>query len=73
MSGNEMLTVQEAADILDYHPDHVRRLLRKGAIEGDLVGGHVWMVARVEVERVRLLQDASGRYHHGKTSTYPGG
>ena len=73
MSGNEKLTVQQAADLLGYHPDHVRRLLRKGAISGELVSGRVWLIDKAEAERVRLLQDESGRYHHGKTSTYPAG
>jgi excisionase family DNA binding protein len=65
---DDRLTVAEAADKLGYHPNHVRRLLRVGAIKGELVGGRVWLIDRIEIERVKALQDNQGRYHHGKTS-----
>jgi excisionase family DNA binding protein len=73
MNGNTGLTVKEAAGLLGYHPDHLRRLLRKGAIAGDLVAGRVWQISMDEVRRVLAVQDDAGRYHHGKTSTYPAG
>lgn len=66
----EKLTAQEAASRLGYSVRHVRRLLGLGAIQGERFN-RVWIIEEAEVERVKALQDASGRYHHGLTSTYP--
>ena len=60
-------TAQEAADRLGYHVNHVYRLLRQGALKGELFQGKVWVIDRSEVERVKAAQDEHGRYHHGKT------
>lgn len=68
MMTSDKLTAQETADALGYHVDHVYRLLRLGAIEGELLQGKVWLIDREEVERVKALQDEHGRYHHGKTA-----
>jgi excisionase family DNA binding protein len=57
---NDYLTVRQAAQELGYHPDHVRRLLRAGTLQGKHFG-IVWMIPRAEVERIRDLQLKSGR------------
>ena len=54
------LTVPEAAEILDYHPNHLSRLLRAGRVEGEQVGGR-WLISRQEVERIKALQGPGGR------------
>lgn len=64
---DKKLTAQEVADQLGYSVRHVQRLLRLGAIQGERFS-RVWIVDEAEVERVKALQDKSGRYHHGLTS-----
>jgi excisionase family DNA binding protein len=54
------LTVKEAAEQLGYHPDHLRRLLRRGTVKGETFSG-VWMVNSAEVERIKALQGPGGR------------
>jgi excisionase family DNA binding protein len=53
------LTVKEAAERLGYHPDHLRRLLRKGTVKGESFSG-VWMIEPAEVERIKALQSEKG-------------
>ena len=60
-------TVQEAAERLDYHPDHLRRLLRAGRVEGERIG-QVWLIDRQEVERIKALQGPGGRLPKQKRS-----
>ncbi len=64
----DKLTAQEAANELGYHVNHVYRLLRLGAMHGELVHGRVWLIDRAEVEHIKAQQNEHGRYHHGKTS-----
>ena len=54
------LTVPEAAKLLDYHPDHLGRLLRAGRVKGERVGGR-WLIDPAEVDRVKALQGQGGR------------
>ena len=54
------LTVQEAAKQLEYHPDHLRRLLRAGKVHGERIG-QVWLIDLQEVERIKALQGPGGR------------
>ena len=61
------LTTQEVAQELGYDVEHVRRLLRLGAMRGERFN-RVWMVDCEEVERVKALQSKGGRFYHGKTS-----
>ena len=58
------LTVQQAAVELGYHPDHLRRLLRQGTVQGEQFS-QVWMVDPAEVERIRALQGKGGRLPKG--------
>jgi len=64
---NDYLTTTEAAAILGYHPDHVRRLLRAGTIKATHFG-ITWMIPRAEVERIKALQSKAGRLPEG---TFP--
>ena len=57
------LTVTEAAKLLGYHPNHLRRLLRKGAVSGRKQHNGRWAINRREIERVQDLQTERGRYY----------
>jgi excisionase family DNA binding protein len=59
----DWLTVTEAAQLLGYHPNHLRRLLRKGAVSGWKRRNRQWAISRKEVERVKGLQTDRGRYY----------
>jgi excisionase family DNA binding protein len=54
------LTVQEAAEQLGYHPDHLRRLLRTGKVKGERIG-QVWLIDHQEADRIKALQGPGGR------------
>lgn len=62
------LTVPEAAKLLDYHPDHLGRLLRAGTVKGERVGGR-WLIPRQEVDRIKALQGEGGRLPKGGPRT----
>jgi len=59
------LTVKEAAERLEYHPDHLRRLVRAGTVQGERVG-LVWLIPVSEVERIKSLQGPGGRLPKSK-------
>jgi excisionase family DNA binding protein len=59
---NHWLTVKQAADLLHYHPNHVRRLLRRGHIRGRKRRNRHWAIERHEIQRVQMLQSERGRY-----------
>ena len=42
---DDWLTVNEAADLSGYHPEHVRRLIRQGAVTAKKFS-IVWMVSK---------------------------
>jgi excisionase family DNA binding protein len=54
------LTAPEAAELLGYHQDHLRRLLKAGTVKGEQVSGR-WLIPRQEVERIKGLQGPGGR------------
>jgi excisionase family DNA binding protein len=62
------LTVPEAAGKLNYHPDHLGRLLRAGTVKGMRVGGR-WLLDPAEVERIKTLQGKGGRLPKAKNKT----
>ena len=45
MAKEKWLTVNEAADLSGYHPEHVRRLIRQGSVTAKKFS-IVWMVSR---------------------------
>jgi excisionase family DNA binding protein len=45
MNGDDWITTQEAAELSGYHPEHLRRLLKRGDIEGRKVS-IVWLINR---------------------------
>lgn len=64
MATNDKLTVEQAAKELGYHPNHVRRMLRSGAIEGTKLAGVLWLIDKAEIERVRK-ERINGRLYTG--------
>lgn len=44
----EYITTEEAAKKLEYHVEHVRRMLREGDLRGEKVG-RTWLVLRQSV------------------------
>jgi len=58
----DLLTVKEAAEQLDYHPNHVRRMLQSGTMKGEKIGNY-WFISRKEVQRIKAGQDERGRFH----------
>lgn len=57
---DQPLTLQEAAELLGYHPDHLRRLLKSGQVRAGRFH-RAWAIPRQEVERVKALQGKGGR------------
>jgi excisionase family DNA binding protein len=55
MAEEKMFTVKQVADVLQLHPETVRRWLRDGKIKGVLMGGDRggYRVAESEVARVQ--------------------
>ena len=60
MEKGDLITVEEAAEILGYHTDHVYRLLRQKRLEGQKFGNG-WVVSVSSVAEVKARQDDSGR------------
>ena len=48
INGEEWLTVNEAAKISEYHPEHLTRLIRQGKIKARKIS-IVWLVDRVSL------------------------
>jgi len=57
---DDTLTTKEAAEILRYHPDYLRDMLRRGVIQARKFGP-LWMIPREEVARIKALQSPKGR------------
>lgn len=57
----EFMTTQEAAALLDYHLESVRRMLRDNELEGIKLGRE-WLVSRKSVKD--YLEKASGFEKH---------
>lgn len=55
----QWITTAEAARLADYHPNHVRRLLKERRIEGRKFGP-VWMVSRESLQAYLAEQRAKG-------------
>jgi len=46
-----MMTLVEAAELLDMHPDTLRQQAGKGILRARKIGGRYWIVSPAEVER----------------------
>jgi len=49
MTGNDLLTTEEAAALLKMHRDSIRRLIRNGKIPALLIGGE-YRIKRADLE-----------------------
>jgi excisionase family DNA binding protein len=60
------LTTEEAAEILDYNVEYIRRLIRSGRLEAKK-HGHIWLVDPESVENlrrtlIRQIQEGYSKY-----------
>ena len=55
METDDMLTVAEAAAALGISERGVRKRLESNVLQGQNIGGRIWLVPRTEVERWREL------------------
>ncbi|MFZ6029194.1 MAG: helix-turn-helix domain-containing protein [Chloroflexota bacterium] len=46
----DYMTTEDAAQILGFHIDHVRRMLREGDLQGEKISGKTWLVYRPSVK-----------------------
>jgi excisionase family DNA binding protein len=60
----DYLTVKETAEALNYHPEHVREMLREGRLRADKKSG-IWLVYRDAVEGYR--EAVKGKSKHDPT------
>jgi len=64
----DLITVRDAAQLVGYHPEHVRELLRAGIVKGQKFG-ETWQVDRVDLLLYVKRQAHSGRKRGPKTGT----
>ena len=59
----EWITTAEAADLSGYHPNHIRRLLKQGSVDGRK-WGQAWQVNRASLftylDRIRKIGKKRG-------------
>ena len=60
----DYLTVEETAEVLDYHPNSVRKMVRAGRLRADKKGT-MWLVYREAVEDYRKA--IQGKSKHDST------
>ena len=63
---DKWITTNKAAEISDYHPDHIRRLVRKGRIRAKKFGP-IWQVSKESLEKYILHQENLGIKRGPKT------
>lgn len=61
---DDYISTQKAADVLGYHIDHVRRMLRQGDLEG-LKVGITWLVLKASVEKYQI--ETAGKHKFDPT------
>ena len=66
--GERLLTLQEAAEVLHVNPRTVREYVRRGEIEGRIIGGR-WRFRRADLdaffENAAREWDFAGKNNHG--------
>jgi excisionase family DNA binding protein len=63
MAKDEWLTVNEAAELSGYHPEHIRRLIRQGEIMAKKFS-IVWMVSRNSLLEYKKSQEKISPQDH---------
>ncbi len=48
----KLMSVEEAAEYLGFHPEHVRRLARQGKLNGRKIGGKAWRFRPEDLEAI---------------------
>ena len=57
----DYMTTEQVAEVLGFHIDHVRRMLREGDLEG-LKFGVVWLVSRKSVQAYQKKTEGLGKF-----------
>jgi excisionase family DNA binding protein len=58
----EFMTTQEAAQALGFHVGSIQNMLRAGKLEGQRIGGKVWLVSRKSVERYKKQSEGMSKF-----------
>lgn len=58
---NDYVTTQDASKLLQFHVEHVRRMLRDGDLKG-LKVGKTWLVLRESITRYQDFTKDMGKY-----------
>lgn len=67
MNGDRWITTQQAADLSGYHVNHIRRLIRAGAITAQKVS-IVWLIERQSLlDYIALTAESSDKRRGPKT------
>lgn len=64
MNGDDWITTQEAAELSGYHPEHLRRLIKQGAIVGRKIS-IVWLINRPSLLEYISQAEKSGDKRRG--------
>lgn len=54
---NGLLTPAEVAKLLNVHITTIRRWLKRGALPGTQIGGHLWFIKREDVDALLNKQE----------------
>lgn len=63
----DMVTTEEAAEIMGYHLKTVQRLVREGKLKAVKVGSKVWLVLRSSVYEYLATFDGSSKHNPRKS------
>lgn len=63
---NELLNVEEAAEVIGVTTGRVRQMLRDGEMRGKKANERAWMVDKSEVDRVAAEEKKTGRPRGGR-------
>ena len=63
---NELLNVEEAAEVIGVTTGRVRQMLRDGEMHGKKANERAWMVDKAEVDRVAAEEKKTGRPRSGR-------
>jgi excisionase family DNA binding protein len=62
------ISVKAAAEYSGYSPQYLRRLLRKGQLEGDKIG-QVWLIRKASIDKYLINPKMGDDHRFGPNST----
>ena len=57
----EFMTTQEAAQALGFHLASIQRMIKAGKLEGQRMGGKIWLVSRKSVEEYKKQSEGMSK------------